>query len=91
MFVSIQPKPKKGLVADFRAIDKDIIVSTVSIQPKPKKGLVEEYYNSLSIADLIVSIQPKPKKGLVVKLVKKKLFATVCFNPAEAEEGFSRL
>ena len=36
-----------------------------------------------------VSIQPKPKKGLVA--IEKEFVDTKppCFNPAEAEEGFS--
>ena len=42
------------------------------------------------IADL-VSIQPKPKKGLVgLPMFFPKAFNKMCFNPAEAEEGFSR-
>ena len=36
----------------------------------------------------LVSIQPKPKKGLVeIDVLGKHLYD--CFNPAEAEEGFS--
>ena len=38
--VSIQPKPKKGLVVRGTLTDKKVVV-TVSIQPKPKKGLVD--------------------------------------------------
>ena len=38
----------------------------------------------------VVSIQPKPKKGLVETVVNVEIFETEGFNPAEAEEGFSR-
>ena len=37
-----------------------------------------------------VSIQPKPKKGLVGLMLLIFQRATTSFNPAEAEEGFSR-
>ena len=39
LMVSIQPKPKKGLVAFCVLINIGFFVA-VSIQPKPKKGLV---------------------------------------------------
>ena len=38
-----------------------------------------------------VSIQPKPKKGLVVGFLGLGSRILNGFNPAEAEEGFSRL
>ena len=38
----------------------------------------------------MVSIQPKPKKGLVERRYGMARFELACFNPAEAEEGFSR-
>ena len=36
--VSIQPKPKKGLVGLM--VKDERVLTVVSIQPKPKKGLV---------------------------------------------------
>ena len=39
----------------------------------------------------VVSIQPKPKKGLVDGNLCSRLGIACCFNPAEAEEGFSRI
>ena len=60
--VSIQPKPKKGLVEN--GITDLHIAAGVSIQPKPKKGLVGPIITPLHPAS-DVSIQPKPKKGLV--------------------------
>ena len=38
----------------------------------------------------LVSIQPKPKKGLVETLLSPGKHVINSFNPAEAEEGFSR-
>ena len=37
-----------------------------------------------------VSIQPKPKKGLVEPYAFEIAANSISFNPAEAEEGFSR-
>ena len=89
IIVSIQPKPKKGLVA-IRLSLPFYGCLDVSIQPKPKKGLVETLIYVVDIKGG-VSIQPKPKKGLVVKLLSLQHLCPSCFNPAEAEEGFSRL
>ena len=61
----------------------------VSIQPKPKKGLVVS--SCYPIRDSMnVSIQPKPKKGLVAEDTVNEFGLGYSFNPAEAEEGFSR-
>ena len=40
---------------------------------------------------MMVSIQPKPNKGLVAALISLWSGLYPCFNPAEAEEGFSRV
>ena len=61
----------------------------VSIQPKPKKGLVVDAKVSSSLK-IGVSIQPKPKKGLVDTYPEWYHYEDSGFNPAEAEEGFSR-
>ena len=47
--VSIQPKPKKGLVA--KNIRLSVDYTLVSIQPKPKKGLVDVVINSFEYCD----------------------------------------
>ena len=60
----------------------------VSIQPKPKTGLEEEDNEALTKLYERVSIQPKPKTGLEVQMFKDRCSKTVCFNPAEAEDGF---
>ena len=39
---------------------------------------------------MVVSIQPKPKMGLVGGAYKIVLVDAMSFNPAEAEDGFSR-
>ena len=62
----------------------------VSIQPKPKKGLVAEFTKYADFRKIRVSIQPKPKKGLVDKFQNSLKEVNSGFNPAEAEEGFSR-
>ena len=61
----------------------------VSIQPKPKKGLVVFCVCVWTSFGQVVSIQPKPKKGLVGAFIYILFYLTSCFNPAEAEEGFS--
>ena len=43
-YVSIQPKPKKGLVAKIAKAKNE--KTYVSIQPKPKKGLVVGIQNA---------------------------------------------
>ena len=61
----------------------------VSIQPKPKMGLEANFLTTLE-SEQTVSIQPKPEMGLEVRNCTSNMCRGFCFNPAEAEEGFSR-
>ncbi len=62
----------------------------VSIQPKPKIGLEEHLICGQHRTGMDISIQPKPKMGLVVEKRQTSISKPfrICFNPAEAEEGF---
>ena len=77
--VSIQPKPKKGLVANEEIARRD---NELSFNPAE----AEEGFSSQTTAPLLgsynVSIQPKPKKGLVETVLQYIAIAeTVSIQP----------
>ena len=85
--VSIQPKPKKGLVA---CSSIQFVPSDMCFNPaEAEEGFSRGYRKVLPPLQYTVSIQPKPKKGLVAKAAFRCWQLGKCFNPAEAEEGFS--
>ena len=86
--VSIQPKPKKGLVV--KSIWRRLIVVNSCFNPaEAEEGFSRERCKHLLNVFGSVSIQPKPKKGLVENAKRESFCPCHSFNPAEAEEGFS--